>query len=357
VDVDYPPITVAGGAYLDGTVYVAQSILTPTSGGTTIWGSNINSVDTPTSWDPLNFISAQMTTEGGIFLLRHLGYIVLIKFASTEFFYDVGNATGSPLAPAENLFFPIGCANAGSVQKFMETVLWVTLGRGLGYKVVMMENTRPRIVSTPAIERILNTVTIAGGIDELHSWILQTGGHTFYGLTLISINRTLVYDIGENAWYWWTDHNGNYLPFVSWTGGADIHFVMQHKTDGNLYVWDCKYNADYIQEAVFGFTPDPGETIPITIRTPKWDGGTGRNKNLNAMYFVGDIIPGKIITVQTSDDDYRSWSTPKTVDLGLDCPSLKNCGSFRRRAWLITSNDFLPFRMQYMELQTDLGTL
>jgi len=355
-DADYPTFTNPGFAYLDGTVYVMQSTLTPTSGGAIIYGSNINSVDGATSWDPLNFLTAQMTPEGGIYLAKHLGYVVALKEFSTEFFYDAGNATGSPLAPAENLFFSYGCANPYTVQKVGESLIWVATTKDVNYQVIVMENTRPTVISTPAIERILNSIVLDNS-KAVYSWHLIVNTHVFYGLTLKDLNITLVYDSLEKMWYQWTDVNGNYLPFVAVTGGSGIPFLAQHEKNGSIYVWDSDYNADNILEAKYGFANYHGDSIPIMLRTPRWDGGTARQKNLNSLAFVGDVIPGKIITVETSDDDYQTWSTPKKVDLGMEYPNLVNCGTFRRRAWRITSNDFLPFRMQFMELQIDIGTL
>lgn len=349
IDSNYPSFTSPGFSYLDGTLYVMQSTMTPTSGGAVVYGSKINSVDSATSWDPLNFITAQMTPEGGIYIGKQLGYVVVLKEASTEFFYDAGNATGSPLAPAENLFFSIGCADPNSVQKIGEILVWLSVTRDVRYQITYMENTRPKVISTAPIERILNSITYVA--NHVYSWHLVTGGHTFYGITLKDVNLTLVYDFNEDIWYQWTDINGNYLPFVSVTGGSGIPFLAQHETNGSIYVWSNVYNADYIQP---GFN---GNSIPITIRTPRWDGGSARNKTLNYMAFVGDVVPGKIITIEASDDDYQTWSIPRQVDLGMECPNLVNCGKFRRRAWRIKSNDYLPFRMQYMELQVDIGTL
>ena len=356
IDSVYPAFTTLGFSYLDGTLYVMQDSYSPTSSGAVIWGSAINSINQSTSWDPLNFITAQMTPEDGVYLTKQLGYVVALKWWSTEFFYDAGNATGSPLAPAENLFFSFGCANPFTVQKIGEILIWVTTTMDVDYKVIVMENTRPTVVSTPAIERILKSVVIDNN-KNVYSWHLATGGHTFYGLTLKDLNITLVFDLTEKVWYQWTDTNGNYLPFVSVTGGAGIPFLAQHEKNGSIYVWDCTYNADNILEAKYGFTPNIGNSIPITIRTPRWDGGTDRRKTLNTMSFVGDIVPGSIMTIQASDDDYQTWSTPRTIDLGMDFPNLVNCGNFRKRSWRFLLNNFLPFRMRAIELQVDIGTL
>ena len=296
IDSDFPSFISPGYAYLDGSLYVSNTTYTSSASGAVIWGSNLNSVDTPTSWDPLNFITAtQMSPEGGEYLTKQLGYVVLLKTGSVEFFYDAGNATGSPLAAAENLYFAIGCANPLTVQKIGETIIWVTTTRDVSYKVVLMENTRPNIISTPAIERILNSVLIndpgsAPPEPTILSWHLVTGGHTFYGLTLKDINLTLVFDLTEKLWYQWTDQDGNYLPVMSVTGGAGVPFLMQVE-GGGVYVWDYQYNADYIQEAKYGQTPFKGHSIPITMRSPRWDAGTGRKKNLNALSLCRGYYP------------------------------------------------------------------
>jgi len=182
-------------------------------------------------------------------------------------------------------------------------------------------------------------------VSNVLSWHIKIDGHSFYVLTFRSNNLTLAYDIPQNRWEQWTDSDGNYLPIVASTRDDQGRTIVQGFNDGCLYY----ASTDYYD--------DNGELIPITVVTPRWDAGTSRRKNLGIMNFVGDQLQGCLMNVQVSDDDYQTWSQPRTVDLSMAFPNLSHCGTFRRRAWKFTVNNNLFWRMVGPELQYDVGTL
>lgn len=81
--------TVPGVVYLDGYFFVMDS-------NAVVHNSALND---PTSWDALDFITAAIEPGGGVAITKTQNYVIAMKEWSTEFFYDVGNATGSPLSP------------------------------------------------------------------------------------------------------------------------------------------------------------------------------------------------------------------------------------------------------------------
>ena len=91
-DGQYPSLTARGLVFLDGTYYVMDK-------DGTIWGSDSNDVF---SWTSLNQISAAIEPDGGVCLAKSGQYVVAFGNYTTEFFYDAGNATGSPLSPVQN---------------------------------------------------------------------------------------------------------------------------------------------------------------------------------------------------------------------------------------------------------------
>lgn len=341
IDANYPQYTCKGLAYLDGYTFVLQHFFGTSITPAVIWGSVSNHVTTNGDWDPLDFITAQMTPDSGVYLAKQLVYVVCLKEWSTEFFYDVGNATGSPLAPAMNLRLSYGCASQDSVQTIADVLFWVSNNREASNQVVMVEKAQLSIISTPEIDRLLRDADFT----TVYSWHIKIDGHTFYVLTLKNNNLTLAYDVNQNRWEEWTDVNGNYVPIVCSTRDQVGHTILQHETNGTLYYG----STDYLD--------DNGQLIPITIITPRWDAGTSRNKQLSMMNFVCDVVPGSIMSVQVSDDDYTTWSQPRMVDLSMKFPNLPKCGTFRRRAWKFQINHNLPWRLEAAELQYDLGTL
>lgn len=337
----YPQYTVKGWAYLDGAQYVMQHFFGTSITPAVIWGSAINSVTQPTDWDPLDFITAQVEPDSGVCMAKQLVYVVALKQWSTEFFFDAGNATGSPLQSIPGSKSAIGCASQDSVQSIEDVLFWLSTNRSASRQIIMMERLQPHTISTKAIERLLNDIDIS----LVYSWQVKLNGHSFYVITFVNSNLTLAYDIKENMWSQWTDTNGNYVPICASTYDSAGHRIVQHATNGSLYYMDSIY------------LDDAGTVITVSIYTPNFDGGTGRRKQLNFMEVIGDQQPGSYMTIQTSDDDYQSWSSPRRVDMSQRRMFLTKCGTFTRRAWLIQHAQNTVFRIEAMDVQFDLGTL
>ncbi len=190
-DTDYPASTVPGVVYLDGTIYVMNS-------QGIIFGSDVAD---PTSWDALNFISANSEADRAVALARQLNYVVAFKETSTEFFYDAGNATGSPLGPVLNALLEIGCASAGSLAFSDNTIYFMANSRQKGRSIMKMEGYTPKYISNQYIDRILN----ADDLDEVYAFVVKSNGHFFYVLTLVTSAITLVYDETTSEWHTWTN--------------------------------------------------------------------------------------------------------------------------------------------------------
>lgn len=352
---NFPANSVRGWAYLDGTLYV----MTQTN---QIFGSA--NLDDPGVWDPLNVIIARNGPDAAVALCRHKEYVMALKESSTEFFYNAGNPTGSPLSSLRGSKIPYGCANAYTVQSIDDETVWVSRGEGGIYQVVRLTNLRPTVVSTPPIDRILRNFNgWVGSASALltYSFQLKLAGHRFYGVSLpvgvfdyVSGTTTftfltLVYDLDENLWYRWTSASSDTSWEVSGTAGPDTsrRVIMQNYVTGNIH----SISEDYIQSSDAGVVP------PVDIYTPAHDFGTQRSKTLSAMYFKGNRIPGALIDVRYSDDDFASWSNFRQISLEDKRPMLGDCGEFYRRAWNLRNQTPTPFRIKTFDLQLDIGTL
>ena len=330
-DGDFPATFYKGWAYLDKTVYVMTS---PNK----IYGSDL---DNPTSWDPLNLINAQVESDTGIGLDKQLVYVVAFKQWTTEVFYDAQNATGSPLGTVQGAKVNYGCANIDTVQDIDGILYWVCTNRNSSPQVLAMENLKPLIISTSPIERLLDEVDLT----NCASWTFKEWGHWFYVVTFINSNLTLVYDIKEKRWAQWTDTDGNYFPIVASTFNSSGQHVMQHQSNGRLYIIDPEYATDN------------GDLFTTDIYTPNFDGGTRRRKQLNFMWFVGDRKAGSVLQVRHSDDDYQSWSNFRSVNMNTQRPFLDRCGTFERRAYNLRHRCNARLRMEAIELDLALCIL
>jgi len=333
-----PTTMVPGLAYLDQTTYV----LDPSAG---IWGSYYNCPQFIVGGQGgslgSNFLTAQIEPDPGVAIAKQLVYVIVFKQWSTEVFYDAGNASGSPLGAVQGAKVNYGCIAASSIQDIDGTLLWLGSNRNSNTQVLMLENVSAQVVSTNAIDKLIDNFDAD---DTIYSLSFKEGGHKFYLITDVQANLTLVYDITEKIWCQWTDVNGNYLPFVSTTYDNEGDRVWQHATDGYFYaVSSANWN-------------DQGSIITSDIYTPNYDGGVNSRKVMGIMYFTADRVVGSTLQVRHSDDDYVTWSRFRNVNLGSKRPYLDKCGTFYRRAFHLRHACNTPFRISAIEPVMDVGT-
>lgn len=335
IDVDFPLTTVKGIVYLNGATYVMDAT-------GQIWGSAINSVSVPGDWTATNLIAAQGEPDGGIFLAKQLVYVVAFGQWSTEFFFDAGNATGSPLGRVDGNKISFGCAHGDSVQQIDDRLLWISSTRSAGIQISLMDQLNHRVISTDFIDRLIQ----ASDLSSVASFQLKIDGHNFYMVTLRDINLTVCYDLNEDQWHIWTDVNGNYFPIVDYTYQGNTH-IFQHESNGTLYNTSTQ------------FFNDVGTAITKDIVTPIFDGDTSRRKYLKNMYFVGDQESGSTLAVRYNDNDYKldAWSNFRYVNLNLTIPYLDVNSTFTKRAYHFRHAANTPMRMRAVDLQYDLGTI
>lgn len=323
---------VPGQAYLDATTYV----MNPSAG---IYGSGLNGIAS-SDWDPLNLIVAQIEPDGGVALAKQLVYVIAFKNWSTEVFYDAGNPNGSPLGAVQGGKVDFGCRSGDLVADIDGVLLWVTQTRNGSLDIMQMESLKATVISIPPVVKLLEKADFSIG------WALGVTllGHRFYIITLKNSSITLVYDLSSGLWAQWQDPNGNYFPFVASTYLADGSVILQHETDGYLYKLDPSSATDN------------GINFTMQIVTPLFDGGVRLKKTLYRLDFIADQISDSLI-VNNSDDDYQTWTNPRTVDLSVESPHLSTCGTFRKRAYKILYTGAYPLRLSDLEPHLDVGSL
>lgn len=341
------PTLAPGVVYLDGTVYVMD-----TKGN--IFGSNINDALT---WNPLNVVAANSSSDQGMALAKQLNYVIAFKQTTAQVFFNNQNPTpGSPLSQVPDSQIPLGCYAPYSVKVIDNSILWVSANETVSPQVVQMDALTPKIVSTPSVERVLERATVDTefGGDGITSWVLKIGGHRFYGMNLINIGITLIYDLDQQAWYIWTNPNGTMWNVVGTsyqgalaTGIAPPH-VVQTAAGQILNIENATVYPD-----------DVGSLFPVDIYTPNFDGGVDRYKTLNLLHFNADQTPGSIINARFNDNDYAAdkWSNFRNIDLSQERPFIDNEGSFYRRAYHFRHRCPTALRIKSGDLLLGLGTL
>ena len=325
--VSFPTNPVYGLVNLDGYVFAMDTY-------GQIWQSDEQN---PLIWGALNYLTANYEPDSAVALSKHLNYVIAFKQWSTEFYYDNGNAVGSVLLPNLNATIEVGCAHGNSVQQLEQSVIWMSNVREGGRQIMMLTGLAPQPLSTKPVESFLN----ASNLSSVYSWIYKIAGHTFYGLILVDQDITLVYDIQEKDWHIWTTSKAN-------IGGGEGYFecTFVENFPVNSNVW---YVLDAITGNVYNISPtnyvDPFGPITVRIVSERADAGVHSRKTLSRFTLFGDSVADTITYSQT-DDDYATWSTPKTIDLSLQRPCLYNLGSFRRRAFQLLYTGSNPLRLE-----------
>jgi hypothetical protein len=399
-DSDYPSETVRGICYLDGTYYV----MTP---GGAIYGSDINN---PFSWSALNVIQANSEPDLGIALFRQLNLLCAFGEYSTQFFYDAGNPTGSPLLPYSSANLEVGCASAESVAQAENTLFYIGKARQKGRTVYKLDGTNlSQPLSTPFVDRILNS----DNLTNVSSFFIKIAGHGFYILTLPNSSITLAYDVVTGIWSKWTQLTaGTALTGTSftWANGLVTAVKTSHgisdgdycevsssnpsgynysgavnvvdantitypiASDPGIYVgsasvlpytesyfnmaaYTASGNLDLVQDSTTGRVysvssgtyEDNDNPIKFQLRTSKFDAGNNKEKYFAKMEIIGDKVDGTAY-VRYSNDDYQTWSKYRSVDLAAQRSQLYRTGRGRRRAYEIINYDNQPIRMESLEI-------
>jgi hypothetical protein len=303
-----------------------------------IWNSEPND---PTRWDALNYVTAEAEPDKGVALAKHFNYLMAFGQWSTEFFYDAGNAVGSPLLPNQTFRIEFGCANGNSVVEMQQTVVWVAVGRNTGRTVLMLDGTRPVQISDVSIERILNQ----SSLQNVRAYSLKISGHYFYVLNLLDDDLTLVCDIKSKQWSIWTSYVNGQETIL------DGVFYTSYNNEG--YALDNDNGVLY-NVSEHNYTDLVGP-IQYRIRTPLIDADSTNRKFIGRLEVVGDKI-GATLRIRHTDDDYQNWSQYRNVNLNDTRSVLYQNGNFRRRAYEFFCTDNQPIRLQACEMDLDAGT-
>lgn len=333
-DVDFPTRHLPSPIFMDGYIFLLGED-----------GHLYNSdLQDPTSWDALNFLTPEMYPDKAIYLSRQVNQIIAVGSSSVEFFYDAANATGSPLARTSQATLQTGSYYLNSVTSTDGLVMFVASSKSGGHFVAAVESLKMKQVSDEPINRILQEYkNTLGANTDFNAAFIRADGHFFYVLNIRNgstdvVVRTLVYDITEKLWHEWSGID----IFLSTDKLGEAYY--QDRVDGSVF----KLSATVYTDA--------GTTFPVTIQTNIYDSGGYERKFCRKLHLVGDYYStDNSVDISWSDTDYQTFTAARTVNL-KNRPILTQCGAFRRRAFKIYQNNDMPLRLEFIEVDVEVGT-
>lgn len=402
-DGDYPAATVDGIVYLDGYFFVMDA-------DGVIYNSDL---EDPTSWNSLNFITAESAPDAGVAIAKHQNYVVALKSTTVELFYDAANPTASPLSVLSNTPLQIGCANGKSVVGMDGCLFFMSQTGSYGPSVHLFntDSLTPIEIATADVKRIL----AASSLTTVRSFGMRMSGHTFYVLNLLSDGVSLVYDFNMKHWATWTYRevaSPITLTSVTQTGGVATATKPAHgfedgdvitiagatpsgyngtfnitKTGADTFTFEVSSalsspatgtitatgttethfpfsafqscgGVDYIQHEDSGIIyeisdthlNDDGQYIDVHITTPMLDLGSAKRKPCGQIEIIGDKVNADAL-VRYTDDDHATYSKYRKVDLGINRSRIHRNGSFNRRSFEIRITDDVAINLSSIELE------
>jgi hypothetical protein len=355
--------TVPGIVFLDGVFYVM-------GGDGTIYGSGIND---GTTWPGLDFTAPPLNVGRGAGIARHLTYVAAFYSNGLQLYYDANaapNGQGIALSPVLNASYTTGCVNGRTIASISDNTFFVSHDGRQDFSVKMLQGTQLVDVATPGVCRLLNSNRISltpyavapvGGVlfsNNVWSFCVRLFGHQCYILVVKPLagsgeaGLTLVYDIDMQSWHVWSSVVGGVEQYFSYAYPVEL----LTPTGGGInppatYVQDLS-TGNVCQISNTAYTDTVGN-IPVVAVTPNIDWNTLRYKRFARMLQHADTI-NTSIGVSFSDNDYQSFSTPRSINLASTHKMLTNCGSSRRRAWRLTHTDNTPLRVYDMELMMEI---
>lgn len=338
VDADFPTPHVPFPVFIDGYLLVAKAATND------IYNSDLENA---LSWTPGSFITAELYPDDIVALAKNNNYCYSIGTKSIEFFYDAGLGSGSPFQRNDSAVQQVGCPAPNSVVETDKEVVFIGDTNDGGYTIWAFEGFNPKEIAYPSLRESLNAE--GANIANASAFSLRTGGHKFYVLQLTS--RTWVYDFKENLWHEWTYlDNTTKFPFDYSTGYTGGGALLLHTSNGSVVTSRDNVATDSISAI---------STVPIyaELTTTKFDSDSHNRKDCHRLSIIGmaPTVSNLTMTVSWSDDDYQTWSTPRTLNLNGSFSAITQLGKFRRRAFKFVYNQPYFIYLEGYELDINIG--
>lgn len=361
IDVDFPSV-VGAFVFVDGYAFVM------TASGR-VYGSDLNSI---ASWSASNYITANLSNDGGVSLARYKNNILAFGVDSCEPFYNAGNPSGSVLARSDQNFFKVGAFGANSIVNVEDTIYWLGVSGSKGAAVYRLDGYTPVKVSTAEIESLLTILTgsittgeflylgAASVCGSINLFLTNISRYVETGIT--SSIQSLLYDVTLKIWHGWgagigvgTDYQyGSFhLPaYVSYYNQV----VFGGIGTGTIYrLWpsEVSYFRDNTTDGA------DGSAYNMIVSTRKVNFGTNNRKTIKRITLNCDRHSSGSVSVRYLDDDSLNISQTTSLgsfDISAANPQIHRGGSFvGGRIWSFTHSEAEDFRMESVTFDYEVG--
>jgi len=253
----------------------------------------------PTTWDGLDYVSAEQSTDPVIGLAIGVDQMSVFCGSHTEFFYLTGDAD-APIQRVQGKVFDKGARTRNAICNFDNTIVWVGSDN-----IVYRVGNQPDRISDHGVEQAI----IAS--SDCSAWVYSWIGHLFYVLQLDT--ETLIYDAATQQW-----HEADSFGLQRWRGRVGIQngaaVTVGDDVTGKIWTLSGTLFADGndpMQRVFTVLLPDPVYADNLSIDITR-----GRIAPPDA--------PPAIVEMRTSRDQGATFGDWRQKDLGRE-------GHYRKR--------------------------
>ena len=347
-DPDRPLLTTGTPVFLDGYLFMATS--------TSIYNSDLNN---PQSWTAGNILDVDGYADGVLYLSRVGNYICAIGQYSTQFFYDAANPTGTPLAVVSGGSTAIG--GIGGFCTFQNSIYFLGKSQSSNVSLWQVEGLKVREIPNSTVQRWVSTYTLEGGplrVQPAHILILN--GHRMYSIStdniIVGVTKgTRMFDLDQHIW---SELELNPPAHIL----ASCQYGVWQPPDYTDYHLRTVFCTDFgvtfnqLQQFAHDTYQDGGANFTCTFQTTPQNFDTHRIKfGARLVLHADQTSSNSNCSISWSDDDYQTFSTPRTINLNSKYKQMYALGSFRERAFKLTYSDNFPMRWRMLEIDYDQG--
>jgi predicted heme/steroid binding protein len=334
-DVDFPSPHVPTPVYLDNYLFVAKANTAD------IYNSDLND---PSAWTAGNYITANMYPDTIKALSKNNNFLYAVGSNSIEYFYDNANASGSPLSKQPTAVQQFGTASGASVIQTDKEVILVGETSDGGHTVWTVDGFKETEIGIPAVKSALQAE--GSSISSCRAFGIRVSGQKLYILCLTQ--RTFVYSFTTKMWSEWQSGSSAFVGYDGSDGPNGTPYILD-ATNGKVYT---------MSETAF---TDNGTAFDCTAVTAKLDFENINRKFMYRLSIIGDVPDDagtyNTVYVSWSDDDYKTWSTERSLNFNADLPAIHQLGQFRRRAFKLRYSSPKLFRIEMIEVDINKGSV
>lgn len=313
--------------FLDGYIFLIKKDTSD------IYNSNLND---PLLWTAGDFLTAEMLPDTLIRISRLNNYLIALGSASVEYFFDAGNADGSPLQRNDTPVKQVGFLGAFATHN--NQIFFVGQTANTSPEVFMLEDFKMDVVSSTPLRRFLQPNS------EYLGTIVTNGGRDFYVIT--TDTDSFAFDLETKVWVKWSYQGDSNFP-------VKYAVIVPMSAVGNTSVFALSDKA-----GVFMFSTlarqDDGVSYPVVVQTDRESFDSLHDKYAARVVLYASRSTA-VVDVSWSDDDYQTFTTPRTLSLDFEKPTLNRLGRFITRAFKVSYTGAEDIRLRHFEFDYNIG--